>query len=342
MRIEPDLKRRLLIVNNNTDEAKDLHSKLLLHGYESTWTSDEKEVLETVQTNPPDLIIIRILPPDTSGYELCRAIKNNRDTMFIPVVLIAYISAIEDKLKGIEAGADDMLIYPFHDIELFARLQSLLKLKQHIDELENAELVLFTLALGIEAKDPYTENHCRRLSQNSVELGRRLGISNENLKALERGGTLHDIGKIGIPDSILLKPGKLTQEEWGIMKQHPVIGERIVKPMKSMKLVLPIIRHHHERWDGSGYPDHLIKDEIPLTARILQLTDIYDALRTARPYKRAFSKELSLSILKEETQKGWYDPALVAEFTKMKEAEESDYLINEGVIKTQQVTVSNF
>lgn len=341
MRIDTEQKRKILVVDDNEAEGKDLCWKLSERGFDAVWAMDGKQSIEFVTINPPELIIIGITPSNKEGYELCQILKNDSETMFIPVIFITSGSSLEDKVRGLESGADDILVHPFHEVELLARVKSLLKLKQHIDDLENAETVLFALAQGIEAKDPYTENHCQRLSVNSEILGKRVGLSGEYLKALERGGVLHDIGKIGIPDAILLKPGKLTPEEWEIMKQHPVIGERIVKPMKSMKLVLPIIRHHHERWDGSGYPDGLKKDEIPLTARVLQLTDIYDALRTARPYKRAFSKDLALSILKEEAQKGWYDPELVAEFIFTKESEEGDYLIKESSAQTQ-AAVSGF
>jgi len=180
--------------------------------------------------------------------------------------------------------------------------------------LENAETVLFTLATSVEAKDPYTNNHCDRLSRYSVALGKRLDMPPEQLKALHRGGILHDLGKVGVPDSILLKPGPLNETERAVMREHPAIGERICAPLKSLRLVLPIIRHHHERWDGSGYPDGLAGDAVPLTARILQCVDVYDALRTARPYKAALSEEQTLSILREETARGWWDPSTVEAF----------------------------
>jgi putative two-component system response regulator len=187
--------------------------------------------------------------------------------------------------------------------------------------LENAETVLFSLALSVEAKDPYTTGHCDRLARYSVALGRRLGVSEEYLKALHRGGILHDVGKIGIPDSILLKPGQLTAEERTVMQSHPVIGERICSPLKSLRLVLPIIRHHHERWDGSGYPDGLAGEAIPFTARILQVVDLFDAFITQRPYKVAFSLEQSLALMRDEARKGWCDARLVNLFIDVVEDE---------------------
>src|SRR5262249_16992455 len=170
-----------------------------------------------------------------------------------------------------------------------ARVRSLLRLKAFTDELERAEAVLYALARSIEGKDPYTLGHCERLEGLSAQLGERVGLTADEIKALRRAGIVHDIGKVAVPDSILLKHGHLTSTEQRIMRQHPLVGEQICTPLKSFNLVLPIIRHHHEKMDGSGYPDGLEGVKIPLTARILQIVDIYDALITARPYKPALS-----------------------------------------------------
>jgi putative two-component system response regulator len=229
-------------------------------------------------------------------------------------VLVTGLAATEDRVAGIDAGADDFLTRPVEKTELLARVRSLLKLKIHTDELESAESVLFALATSIEAKDPYTEGHCERLSEYSVLLGQQLGLPKEQLSALRRAGIVHDIGKIAIPDSILLKPGPLTDSEWVIMRQHPEIGERICAPLKSFSLVRPIIRHHHERFDGSGYPDRLQGLEIPLTARVIQIVDVYDALTTERPYKQALSTAEALRTMQEEVRKGWWDPGIFDKF----------------------------
>jgi putative two-component system response regulator len=196
-------------------------------------------------------------------------------------------------------------------------VRSLLKIKQFTDELEHAETVLFALALSIEAKDPYTEGHCDRLSESSEALAKRLSLGEEESIALRRGGVIHDIGKVVVPDQILLKPGPLTPEERKIMERHTVVGAGIVSPLKSFRSVLPIIRHHHEKMDGSGYPDGLKGDAIPLTARVLQIVDIYDALTTDRPYRNALPAEKAFAIIWEEVKRGWWDGTLVNELEAM-------------------------
>jgi len=194
------------------------------------------------------------------------------------------------------------------------------------DELERAESVLFSLARSIESKDPYTHGHCERLAEYAISLGRRLGIPEEQITALRRAGVVHDIGKVAVPDAVLLKPGKLTEEEWAVIRQHPVVGERICAPLKSFRLVLPIIRHHHEKYDGSGYPDGLRGEGIPIAARVLQIVDVFDALTTERPYKKAFSTVEALDTMKQEVAKGWWDPKIFAEFDRLVRVDAAEFL----------------
>jgi putative two-component system response regulator len=227
------------------------------------------------------------------------------------------LSDSADKLRGIEAGADDFLNKPVLAEELTARVKSLLRVKEFTDELETADSVLCTLGLIVEGRDPYTEGHCERLAANAADLGRHLGLDEDSLVALRRGGYLHDLGKIAVPDEILKKGSDLTPDEWKIMKLHPVTGENICKPLKSLRLVLPIIRHHHERPDGSGYPDGLRAGEIPLLPRVLQVVDVYDALRTARPYKPAIGHDQSAQTMREKVRQGLLDGDLVDEFFGM-------------------------
>jgi putative two-component system response regulator len=194
------------------------------------------------------------------------------------------------------------------------------------DELERAESVLFTLARSIEGKDPYTHGHCERLAEYSAHLGEQLQLPESQITALRRAGVVHDIGKIAIPDSILLKPASLSPDEWKLMREHSAVGERICAPLKSFRLVLPIIRHHHEKYDGSGYPDGLRGEAIPVTARALQIVDVYDALTTKRPYKHAFSITDALQTMKQEVARGWWDPNIFDQFERLVRTGTADFL----------------
>jgi putative two-component system response regulator len=264
-----------------------------------------------------DLVILDLFMPGLNGIETCERIKRNPETDLIPVILVTSSSERFDRVSGIRVGADDFLTRPIDRTELLARVRSLLKLKSRTDELERAESVLFTLARSIESKDPYTHGHCERLSDGSVQLGERIGLSQEQIIALRRAGVVHDVGKVKVPDSILLKPGALTAEEWKLMREHPLVGESICAPLKSFRHVLPIIRHHHEKLDGTGYPDGLYGESVPITARVLQIVDVFDALTTARPYKPALATAVALETMKQEVDKGWWDPDIFRAFTML-------------------------
>ncbi|HVO82407.1 MAG TPA: HD domain-containing phosphohydrolase [Terriglobales bacterium] len=320
--VEVSLRRRtprVLVVDDNPDTMVLMRELLSTQGYDVVAVQDAGRAEEEIVRQPPDLILSDVIMPGKSGYELCRQLKDDPATRLIPFVLITGLSDREDKLRGIEAGADDFLNKPIFAEELFARVSSLLKLKEFTDELETAESVICTLGRSVESRDPYTEGHCERLARNASNLGRHLGLEEESIVALRRGGYLHDLGKIAVPDEILKKGAHLTPEEWVIMKQHPITGEKICQPLKSLRLVLPIIRNHHEHSDGSGYPDGLRKGEIPLLPRILQVVDVYDALRTARPYKPSISHEQAALTMRNEAQNGLWDQELVLEFFSMLE-----------------------
>ncbi len=308
---------RILVVDDNADNATLLGHLLRSRGYGVSIVHTAEEAEQEIRRNPPDLVLLDVVLPGKSGYDLCRELKEDRATRLIPVVLITGLTDREDKVRGIEVGADDFLNKPIFPEELFARVSSLLKLKEFTDELECAEDVLCTLGLSVEARDPYTEGHCERLAQYASQLGHHLGLDEDSIVALRRGGFLHDLGKITVPDEILKKGTNLTPEEWDIIKQHPITGETICRPLKSLRMVLPIIRSHHEHWNGTGYPDGLRDDQIPLLARILQIVDVYDALTTARPYKPALSHDEAARTMAREAEAGLWDRNLVREFFAM-------------------------
>ncbi len=307
----------VLVVDDNVDNATLTEHLLQTRGYHVHVCHTAEDAARLISENLPDLVLLDVILPGKSGYELCRELKADSKTRLIPVVMITGLSDREDKIRGIEVGADDFLNKPIFPEELFARVSSLLKLKEFTDELESAEDVLCTLGLSVEARDPYTEGHCERLARFAVRLGQQLGLGDESLVALRRGGYLHDLGKITVPDDILKKGANLTPAEWEIMKQHPITGELICRPLKSLRPVLPIIRNHHEHWNGSGYPDGLKGEQIPLLARILQVADVYDALTTARPYKPALNHEDTAQVMYREAEAGLWDPRLVREFLNL-------------------------
>jgi putative two-component system response regulator len=304
----------ILVADDDESNRELLSTQLSAQGYKVVCAADGQQALARLASDSIDLALLDVVMPGPTGFELCQAMKSKPETRLIPVILFTGLNSDDDRIHGIMCGADDFLNKPVNKHELLARVHSLLRLKHFTDELDNAESVLFSLALTIEAKDPYTEGHCDRLSKYSVALGEKLGLSQDLRVALRRGGLIHDIGKLAVPDNILLKPGPLTPEERKIMERHTVIGEGICAPLRSFRHVLPIIRHHHEKQDGSGYPDGLKGEQVPLTARILQITDIYDALTTDRPYRKALSQEKAFAILREEVKRGWWDGAILDEF----------------------------
>jgi putative two-component system response regulator len=309
----------ILVVDDQAAIAGLMSQLLTMRGYEVVTATSAEEAEAEIRRQPPDLILSDVMMPGKSGYDLCRQLKEDPATRLIPFVLITGLSDSGDKVRGIDAGADDFLNKPVLAEELIARVRSLLRLKDFTDELETADSVLCTLGKIVEGRDPYTEGHCERLALHAPELGRQLGLDEDSIRALKRGGYLHDLGKIAVPDEILKKGTNLAPEEWVIMKLHPITGETICKPLKSLRLVLPIIRHHHEHSDGSGYPDGLRAEEIPLLPRILQVVDVYDALRTARPYKPALSHDQAAQTMHEEARRGLWDADLVAEYFSMLE-----------------------
>ncbi len=307
----------ILLADDNADVRTALEYMLRARGYHVVAVEDGDAAVAALATHAVDLVLLDVLMPGRSGFAVCRHIKSHSETRLIPVILITGLANPESRVEGIESGADDFISKPLNRDELLARVRSLLNVKRFTDELESAESVLFMLARSIEAKDTYTEGHCDRLSRYSSALAARLALPEDQQIALRRAGIVHDIGKVSVPEHILLKPGPLSPDERAIMEAHPVVGERICAPLKSFRMVLPIIRHHHEHHDGTGYPDKLRGDQIPITARILQIVDVFDALTTNRPYRAALPMEKAFAILREECRRGWWDLRLVNELEEM-------------------------
>jgi putative two-component system response regulator len=266
--------------------------------------------LELIEAEPPDLVLLDVQMPGMDGYEVCRRIKSAPRGRLLPVVMITALDHTDDRVRALESGADDFMSKPVERVELVARVRSALRLKSLYNTLDSAEQVIFALAAAVEAKDAFTERHTQRVAESARHLGRRLGLPEFALDALYRGGIIHDIGKIGVPDAILLKPGPLTAHEIERMRAHPVIGESIVRPLRSGSNLLPIIRHHHERFDGMGYPDGLRGPEIPRLARIVAVCDAYDALVNDRPYRSRLPIDDAIAILLDGAGTQW-DPDVV-------------------------------
>lgn len=307
----------VLIIDDLDINRRLLRAMLKAADYRILEAKRAHEAFAIIEREKIDLVIVDLVMPEISGPEFCRRLKTNRRTQLTPILMITSVQGVENEVAGIASGADEFLLKPLHPTVVRTRVRAMLRNKALVDSLEEAETILFALAQSVEQRDRYTGFHCQRLAAYSVALGKALGLSRLELLSLFRGGYLHDIGKIAVPDSILFKQGALNEEEWFVMRMHTVKGEEICKPMKSLASVLPIIRSHHERWDGSGYPDGLAGESIPLLARILQVVDIYDALTTKRSYKPALAHEQALQVLEEEVARGWRDSELVPLFAEI-------------------------
>jgi putative two-component system response regulator len=312
------LRPRILVADDNPHIREAVVRFLEDEGYEVLLAGNGREALRRVADERPDLVLLDVTMPDMDGYAVCRRLKSDESTALIPVTMLTVLDDTEHRRRGIEAGADDFLTKPFDEHMLRVRLQTQLRTKRLTDQLEHTESVIFALALAVEAKDLYTEGHIWRLAHYSEQLAMAAGLAPEEVRAVRQGGYLHDIGKIGVDDTILRKPEPLTAAEYHQIKQHPESGARIVAPMRFARDVAPIIVAHHEHWDGSGYPYGLRGEEIPVGARIVAIVDAYDAMTTDRPYRRALSRERALQRLNARAGAQW-DPELTAIFVALVE-----------------------
>ena len=316
----PTPQTRVLIVDDDRPGRELLARILSKDGCEVETANDGEGALRSVEARLPDLILLDVHLPGVNGFNVCQRLKQSQATRLVPIVLLTGMGDRQHRLRGIDAGADDFLTKPYDPAELKARVRSLVRLKRHTDTLESVDAILRSLARTIEARDPYTQGHCERLARYAVAMGKRLNLDCEQLTALEQGGYLHDIGKIAVPDAMLLKTGRLTAAEFEVIKQHTVIGDRVCAELRSLHLVRQIVRHHHERQDGSGYPDKLRGDAIPPLAQIVGIADVYDAVTTDRPYRRALTSRDAYSVLEGEACRGLHRRDLVRIFIELGES----------------------
>jgi putative two-component system response regulator len=307
----------VLAVDDDPGALSALADALGTLGFQVLQAADGATALELARERLPDVVLLDVQMPGMDGFEVCRQLKSDPRLLLVPVVFLTGHGSRRARLERLEAGATDFLNKPCDLVELEVRVRNLVNFRRLTTELDSAEQMVFSIARVVEARDQDTGDHCERLAKLSVGLGRRIGLDGEQITALRRGGYLHDLGKIGIPDEVLLKPGKLNGPEWSVMKRHVEIGVEICSPLRSLQPVLPLIRHHHERFDGSGYPDGLAGEEIPLLARVFQVVDIYDALTVDRCYRPAMTVDEAVAVIKEETHKGFWDQNIVSEFLTM-------------------------
>jgi putative two-component system response regulator len=312
---------RVLIVDDSDEQVGLLTRVLKADGCECDAISDGCRACEAALAIAPDVILLDVELPHLDGLSICRQLKNMPETALIPVLIMTGQVGSQHHLAALEAGADDFLPKPTSVAVLRARLRSAIKLKRSIDGLDDAAGSILMLASTIEARDPSTKGHCDRLADYGVRLGGRLGLGLDDRRALHLGGYLHDLGKIAVPDAILYKPSRLTAAEYELIKAHPVVGDRICAPMRTLQHVRPIIRSHRELLDGSGYPDGLSGSSVPLLAQIIGIVDVYDALTTERPYKAAMSPDRAFAELRAEVAVGRRESVLVEEFIAMQSGE---------------------
>ena len=311
----------ILVVDDDLVDRSLLVRVLQEEGYATVAASNGREALELAHREPIYLVILDAAMPVMDGFETCRCLKEDERTARIPVTMLTWPDDREDRMRGIEAGADNFLGKPFDRAMLRARLRTQLRFKRTTDQLERTEAVIFTMARWVELKDQYTEAHVRRVAGYSERVASALGLGAEHQMIVRFAGILHDIGKIGVPDAILAKPGKLSLEEQAMLQRHPDYGAEIIAPMRFAATVAPIIRAHHEWWDGRGYPRGLSGDEIPIGARIISVADAWDAMITDRPYRRALDMAEAVRRVREGSGSQW-DPRVVETFLTLLDADQ--------------------
>lgn len=302
---------RLLVVDDNAEGRALLRRVLESEGHVVVEACDGQDALDKIELGLPSLVLTDVVMPRMDGYELCRRLKGEPRTRLTPVIMLTALDQLPDRVKALELDADDYLIKPYNLTVLRARVRSLLRLRHTLDEMENAAAVLQSVAELVEMRDAYTSTHCRDVAYLAVELGQRLGLDEAALGRLRLAATFHDIGKFGVPDAVLRKAGPLNADERKAMQTHAALGMQLLLPMRTMHGIVQLVRHHHERLDGSGYPDGISGEALSLELRVLTVVDIYHALIGTRSYKPAFTPQQALGILSQEAERGWWDVRVV-------------------------------
>src|SRR3954467_919586 len=301
----PEVATRVLVVDDDPGVLSMFERLLAREGYGVAVATDFDSTQHAIEHEAPDVMLLDIMLPGVDGFSICRRLKENAATRLIPIILVTGLGDRESRIEGRRAGADDFLTKPVDPQELIARVGSAAKLKRYTDDLDSAASIVMTLAVMIEARDGMTEGHCHRVANHATAIGRALGLGASDLQALHRGGFLHDIGMLAIPPSVLLKDGPLEPDEYERVKSHTVIGDELCRNLRSLQSVRPIVRHHHERLDGSGYPDGLRGDQIPLVAQIMGVIDVYEAVTMPHAYQAAASADEAIAMLRTQVERGW-------------------------------------
>jgi putative two-component system response regulator len=325
-----NLKSKILIVDDDSVSRMTIEGLLLSEPYDLYFASNGSDGLATATALHPDLILLDVMMPHMDGFEVCRRIRALPAIAEVPILLITSLDDQSSRTAGLQAGADDFITKPYNSVDLFARLQTILRLnryrriaeQQHdLENMHNELLVAYDKTIegwskALDLRDKEVEGHTNRVTEIAIKFARSMGFTEEELAHVRRGGLLHDVGKLGIPDSILLKPGKLTEDEWRVMRLHPVYAYQWLSSIKFLLPALDIPYCHHEKWDGTGYPRGLSGNQIPITARLFALVDVWDALCSDRPYRGAMPKKDALEYIR--GQSGiHFDPELTKIFVEL-------------------------
>jgi putative two-component system response regulator len=304
---------RILVADDNPGVCRLLRRLLEPSGYEVEEVDTADAALDRIGTDPPDLVLLDLNLPGRGGYEVLEEIRGNPTTRLLPVVMLAGLATSEERIHAYREGATDFLAKPFSPEQLFPRVSSLVKLKQFADEHEHTERVILMLARMIDERDPYTSGHGGRVADCADRIAARMGFDQSCRSEIRRGALFHDLGKVVIPDAVLHKPGHLTPEEREVIQQHPTTGFELLSPLRTLRKALPIVHSHHERLDGSGYPEGISGDAISMPVRIVTIADVFDAVTSSRAYREALKPEIAFEILADGVAKGWWDREVLGE-----------------------------